>query len=68
MRKKTVIHNRGRGQTSPGTLKTSRGQKSEGAREMGQHIKLVALAKDLSSSPGTHVAVHKHLPRQFQGI
>ena len=68
MRKKTVIHIRGRGQTYPGTLKTSRGQKSEGAREMGQQIKLVALAKDLSSSPGTHMTVHNHLSLQFQEI
>lgn len=68
MRKKTVIHNTDRGQTSPGTLKTSRGQKSGGASEMGQQIRLVALAKNLSSSPGTHMAVYKHLLLQFQGI
>lgn len=49
MRKKTQLYTSGvEGRHLQGTLKTSRGQKSGGAREMGQQIRLVDLAKDLS--------------------
>lgn len=43
----------GREQTSPGTLKTSKGHQLGGAGDMGGQIRLAALAKDLSSCPGT---------------